>query len=259
MSQKSPMELAEQDASLDRFPVLTLNRPLIRRNNVIGFESRALEARPLNLLRTTLAKKLKAAGHRIIGITSAAPDAGKSFLTMNLGAAMAQVSDGPIFLVDLDLRRASLAASIGLDPAKSVNEYLTAKSGDIAEAGVRVYGTSLVVFPASRIKKATADFLSGERLSLMFAALRAMDSTATVLVDLPPVFADDDAMLIADHLDSYLIVVDAGRTTKKQVKEAVALMRPLPCSGTVLNRYQGGLLDPYGYGYGYGSYSAYYK
>jgi protein-tyrosine kinase len=73
------------------------------------------------------------------------------------------------------------------------------------------------------------------------------------------VFADDDAMIIAEHLDAYLLVVDAGKTTKNQVKDALAMMQPSTCLGTVLNRYRGGLADPYGYGYGYGAYQEYYE
>lgn len=259
MTGRQIIEISREGAGLERFSVLALNRLLIRRNNVICFNNRAIEARAFNLLRTSLSKRLKAAGHRVIGVTSAAPDAGKSFLTINLGAALAHVSDGPIFLVDLDLRRASLAPSIGLEPATAVNDYLAGETTDIINAGVRVQDTPLVVFPASRARKPPAELLTGERLGAMFSALRALSEKATVLVDLPPVFADDDAMLIAEHLDAYLLVVDAGRTTKKQVKEALAMMQPISCIGTVLNRYQGGLMDPYGYGYGYGSYAQYYK
>jgi len=36
-------------------------------------------------------------------------------------------------------------------------------------------------------------------------------------------------------------------------------MQPTYCIGTVINRYRGGLTDPYGYGYGYGAYQDYYE
>lgn len=259
MSGRHLIEVTSESTNLDQFRVLKLNRPLIRRNNVIGFNSRDIEARSFNLLRTSLSKRLKAAGHRVIGVTSAAPEAGKSFLAINLGAALAQVSEGPIFLVDLDLRRASLAASIGLDAAFSINDYLAGNLTDLTEAGVRVQDTPLVIFPATKTGNPPAELLKGERLIVMFAALRALNEKATILIDLPPVFADDDAMLIAENLDAYLLVVDAGRTTKKQVKEALGMMQPVPCTGTVLNRYKGGIMDSYGYGYGYGVYSKYYR
>ena len=45
---------------MDRLPVLTLDRPLLQENHIVGFNNRALEARAFNLLRTNFAKKLKA-------------------------------------------------------------------------------------------------------------------------------------------------------------------------------------------------------
>ena len=53
-----------------------------------------------------------------------------------------------------------------------------------------------------------------------------------------------------DYLDAYLLIVDHGRSTARQIEESFALMAPARCIGTVLNRYQGGIADDYGYGYG---------
>jgi Mrp family chromosome partitioning ATPase len=117
----------------------------------------------------------------------------------------------------------------------------------------------VAVFPAARTRKPPIELLAGDRLAEMIAGLRGLSDTAIMLVDLPPVFADDDAMIIAEHLDAFLLVVDAGKTTKNQVKEALAMMQPTSCLGTVLNRYRGGLADSYGYGYGYGAYQQYYE
>lgn len=243
---------------LDSLATFTPDRQILRKNNIIGFNKRTIETRPFNLLRTTFVKKLKSEGYRVVGITSAAPEAGKSFLTINLGASLSFVSDGPVFLVDLDLRRASLASVIGLELEASVNDYLSSEESDLHRIGVSVKGSGVAVFPAVKTRKPPVELLAGDRLAEMIAGLRSLSDTATILVDLPPVFADDDAMIIAEHLDAYVLVVNAGQTTKNQVKEALAMMQPAPCVGTVLNRYRGGFADPYGYGYGYGEYSSYY-
>lgn len=66
-------------------------------------------------------------------------------------------------------------------------------------------------------------------------------------------------MISLEKLDRYLLVVDSGRTTQTQVKDVLDLLRPTPCLGTILNRYQGRFGDPYGYGYGGNAYTAYYS
>ena len=74
---------------------------------------------------------------------------------------------------------------------------------------------------------------------------------------MPPIFADDDAVIISHRLDAFLVVVEDGRTTRKQVKDTIRILSPTPVLGTVLNRYRSQLFgDEYGYGmsYGYGAY-----
>jgi hypothetical protein len=53
-----------------------------------------------------------------------------------------------------------------------------------------------------------------------------------------------------------MMVVDAGRTNRRQITDALEMLHPAPCLGTILNRYKGGILDTYGYSYG--NYASYY-
>jgi protein-tyrosine kinase len=78
---------------------------------------------------------------------------------------------------------------------------------------------------------------------------------AVVICDLPPVFANDDAAIVAAQLDAYLLVVEDGRSTRKQIRDSIKVLSPTPCAGVVLNRYHGGLVsDAYGYSYGASGY-----
>ena len=75
---------------------------------------------------------------------------------------------------------------------------------------------------------------------------------------MPPIFADDDAVIIGHRIDGFLIVIEDGKTTRKQVQETIRMLEPTPLLGTVLNRYKQRLFnDEYGYGHSYG-YGAYY-
>ena len=245
---------------LDNLPTLAISPQAVHDNHIIGFNSNDIQSRPLNLLRTGFAKKLKETGFRMVGVTSATPGAGKSFLTMNLGASLAKVTDDPVYLVDLDLRRATLAAEIGFTPEASVGDYLSGELNDLARIGVHIKNANLALFPATRSKPKTpaGELLANERFPEMIATLRDKSGASTILFDLPPAFADDDVMICLEELDAFILVVDSGTTTKQQVKDVLAMLQPTPCIGTVLNRYQGGIIDSYGYGYGYRSYQAYY-
>lgn len=245
--------------TLDLLAEFTPDLADIREHRIVGFNSRDVRARPFNLLRTSFAKRLKEGGYRMVGITSATPAAGKSFLSMNLASSLARVSEEPVYLVDLDIRRASLASEVGFKPEHGIETYLEGGIDDLAAVGRRIAGTNLGLFPTVRRTKNTAELLAGENFGRLIEQLRNQSDAATILFDLPPAFANDDAMIILEKLDGFVLAVDAGRTTRKQVEDVLAMLSPTPCVGSILNRYRGGLGDSYGYGYGGPDYGKYYE
>ena len=238
--------------ALDELPTVGLDAATLAAGGIVGFAARDLRARPFALLRSQIQRRLNRKHARLIGVTSAAPGEGKSFLSLNLAAALARVSEAPVYLIDLDLRRGSLAAVLGQAPSLGVGDILSGGHDNLTGVGWQIAGANLAVFPTRPMDEGSAELLAGERFARFAAGLRALPSDSIVLCDLPPVFAGDDAMITLERLDGYLLVVDSGKTTVKQVAHAIQLLEPTPCLGTILNRYQGGLADHYGYNYDYG-------
>ena len=243
---------------IDSLPVFTPDPAVLADQLIVGLDSRDSRSRAFNLLRTTLTKRMKEKGHRLVGITSATPSAGKSFLSMNLAASLSKVSDDNVILVDLDMRRASIADVVGMTVKRGVSDFLNGEVSDLASIGSRVDDSQLILFPTKHVAKHTAELISGPNFDKLILDLRQQTGDSIVLFDLPPAFANDDAMLILGQLDAYIMVVDSGKTNAKQVQEVLAMLNPVPCIGTVLNRYSGGFGDDYGYGYGSSAYAKYY-
>ncbi len=225
-------------------------------NKVVGFNLRDAQSRPFNLLRSQVLKRMVSRKWKLVGITSATPGAGKSFVAANLAASLAQLPDRQVYLLDLDLRRASLGRVFGCTGETGLTEYLMGEPVQLADIGRQIGDGSLGLFPCYPMPVNSAELLVGEPFSRLIAAARALPDDAIVICDLPPAFANDDAMMIVQQLDCFLMVVEQGITTKKQLRDTFQLLQPSPCIGTVFNRYEGGLSDPYGYGYGdkYGNY-----
>lgn len=241
---------------LGRLPTVELSRAHLADNKIVGFNSRDSRSRAFNLLRTRLVNVLgEHRNPRLVGITSATPAAGKSFISTNLAMSLAKVAEGPVVLVDLDLRRGSVAAALGLDATRGgVSDYLEGDA-NLQDIAVGVSGLPLVVLPTQVVTRETAELLVGDRFGGLVNALRALPGDTVVLVDLPPVFANDDAMLSIGQLDGYILVVDSTETSKAHVNEAMAMLAPGRCLGTVLNRYAGRMFEKYGYGsYAYSKY-----
>lgn len=231
----------------------------LQQHRVVGFNRRDIQARPFSLLRSQIIKKLSANNWKIIGITSATPAVGKSFLSANLAAAMARLPDRQVYLLDFDVRRGSLAELFGIVGDDGMAEFLETPTISLESIGRRVGEDHLSFYPAYPTVGLSAELFDTGRFRSLIAGLRALPDSAIILCDLPPAFANDDAMIIAQQIDAYIMVVEQGLTTQSQLRDTMRLLSPAPCFGTVLNRYQGGFGDPYGYGYGYNDkYDKYY-
>jgi Mrp family chromosome partitioning ATPase len=228
---------------------------------IVGFDSRNIRSRPFNLLRSRILKLAETRGWRSFGIVSAAPGAGKSFVACNLAASLSRSPQVQTYLIDADLRRSSVAANFKLTPSFSFNDFLRGSVTALGQIACRPEGERLVIIPSIADQAPSAELLAGKQMDELFRSIKELPRQRLILFDLPPAFANDDAALMASKLDAFLLVVEDGQTTKKQIRETLNMLSPASFAGAILNKYQGGLIsDDYGYGYGSGSkYSEYYS
>lgn len=248
-SAKPGMRIVE---SLELPPVASLETITVETgddapHNLVGLLSGDIRSRPFGLLRGQVLKEAGRLNARLIGVTSAAPGAGKTFVSSNLAAALGRISGQQVYLLDLDLRRPAIAERFGLVVEKGMEAYFDGSTDDLAALGRRVEGTGLGVFATRRLDPYPGELLGGERLDDLIAAMRRLPSTAIVICDLPPAFVGDDALTVIGKLDAYIHVVDEGITPKRQAEELRSMMKPATCLGVVLNRYNGRWNDSYGY------------
>jgi Mrp family chromosome partitioning ATPase len=224
---------------------------------IYGFDSRDIRSRSFNLLRSRLARLLEQNDWCTVGIVSATPGAGKSFVSCNLSAAFSRLPEWQVYLFDLDLRRSAVASNFLLQPEYGIDRYLSGDVDGLASIGLRIGHEDLVVFPSIASMSYSAELVAGDRMKRVFHDMRRLPRRVVSICDLPPVFANDDAAIVVSSLDAYLLIVEEGRTTKKQIRDTIGILSPAICAGTVLNRYAGGILsDDYGNsgGQAYGSY-----
>ncbi|WP_174279317.1 CpsD/CapB family tyrosine-protein kinase [Sphingomonas bacterium] len=243
-------------------PVEWIELVNVVRRGVFGFNSRDRRSRPFNLLRAQVIKEMKAQGWKRLGITSATPAVGKTFIASNLSASLSRVPDQRTLLFDLDLRRGSVATQYGLTEQVGLESYLDGRIETLGPVARAVTGSNLVIYPSVPLTEgSSAELLAGKRARALTEAMVQLSDQHLCICDLPPAFANDDASIALQQLDAFLLVVEEGRTTARQVRDAIKLLAPVPCIGTVLNRYNGVIgTEDYGFGYhSQGKYDAYYS
>lgn len=218
-----------------------------RRRLVHGFDSRNASSRSFNLIRSKLVALQRERGWRMVGIVSATPNVGKSFISANLAAAMSRDPRFQTYLVDLDLRRGTIKDIFGIDTEANIVDYLEGTGPAESLTGFAPQGQELVIIPSIAGEVHSGELLASERASALFRAMRNSDERKYFVCDLPPIFANDDASIIMESLDGYVIVAEDGKTTQREVEAAVEMLGHERLAGVVLNKYRGGLVSE-GYG-----------
>jgi protein-tyrosine kinase len=215
--------------------------------NIVGFHETGTKSRPFKFLRSALKKRMTEEGWQAIGITSPSPDNGKSFIAANLAASLSRVTSETTILADLDLQRPTVRSIFNLKPAIGLGDYLAGDEVSLSAIARRIEGSNMVIMPAFPREGATAELVASKRMTDLVAEMKAFGGEPTIIFDLPPLFVNDDAVLCAEQLDAVVLVVEQGVTTRKQLEASLRVLHPTKILGTVLNRFSGGIVDPYNY------------
>jgi capsular exopolysaccharide synthesis family protein len=171
---------------------------------------------------------------KILLITSALPDEGKSTIASNLARTLA-LGGSRVLLVDGDLRRGYLHDLLGLRLAPGLVDLLD-RPEDLETI---VQTDSLPNFSfLSRGKSVPnpGDLFLSPKMEKMFVRLR--EKFDYVIIDSSPIFAADDAASLAPKVDGTLFVVRSRFSPAGAVKEALDLLgqRQVRVLGLVFNR-----------------------
>jgi protein-tyrosine kinase len=218
-----------------------------RRSLVHGFDSRNASSRSFNLIRSKLVHLQRERNWRMVGVVSATPNVGKSFVSANVAASMSRDPRFQTYLLDLDLRRGTIKDIFGIEPESGLVEYLDQPQSNPLLPGFIPQGQELIVIPSVAGPVLSAELLASERATALFRAMRNSDERNFFVCDLPPAFANDDASIIMESLDCYLIVAQDGKSKQREIEAAVDMLGHERLAGVVLNKYRGGLVSE-GYG-----------
>ncbi len=237
-------DLAAMRLSDDILPLVTLLAP------------RSAGTEAYRLLRTAITLMPVSQKHRVISLTSCGPGEGKSTTLLNLAVVLATQAKR-VLLIDADLRKPTIAQRLKLPPTDQpgLSRYLSDTSVLPEECIQRVPEvTGLDVIPVQEVPPFPSELLGQGRLEQLLAWAR--DHYDYVLIDTPPVLLVTDALIIATHCDTLLVVVRIGVAQKRALRRIRQDLAKYPGkqTGIVVNALPHA--DTY-YG-GYGNYRKYY-
>jgi capsular exopolysaccharide synthesis family protein len=219
---------------------------------ITATEPNSIAGEAYRALRTSLQFAALDGHVRVILVTSAGEDEGKSATAANLGVVLASAGER-VAIVSCDLRRPRLGQFFGLDEQVGITTVLLGQRS-LEEALQPVPGIDGLSFLATGERPSDpTGVLAQPELAGVFNQLRKMFDL--VIVDSPPLLPVTDAVILAQVVDATLLVVAAGQTQAKDLRRAVEGLSLVHATtiGVVLNE----VTQATGYGYGYGKHYGY--
>ena len=193
--------------------------------------------------------------NKVIGITSSLPHEGKTTVASNFAESIAHAGR-KVILIDGDLRNPTLSRRLVSKPDVGVLEVIAGKI-ELRDAIYTDNLSGLAFLPAvieSRLAH-SSEILSSEVFRQLIDRLRK--SYDYIIIDLPPLAPVVDARATTNIVDSYVFVIEWGKTrtnmVQRQLSSAPEIFDRL--LGVVLNKANVKVLERYEDYYG----RSYYK
>lgn len=227
-------------------PSVQLSNEHLERNRIVS----ALMNDPIhisfNILRTRVQQFQKLNDKKSIVVTSPTQGCGKTMVSINLAFSLARLSNYKVALLDFDLKKPSVAKTLGVKACGSIGQFLQGND-EAKNCFVKVMPNFVVGLNSDRSMH-SSELLHTEKMDELLNFVQTQLVPDIVLFDLPPMQGSDDVLAFLPRADTALLVVAAGVTTATEVDECEQhLSQAEKLLGIVLNKTAALQQDYYSY------------
>ncbi|UCH97771.1 MAG: polysaccharide biosynthesis tyrosine autokinase, partial [Candidatus Aminicenantes bacterium] len=172
---------------------------------------------------------------RILTITSAIPQEGKTAAVVNLAVSFTEF-DKKVLIIDADLRNPGVHKIFKIKNTKGLSSFLVGRS-KLDEVIFKTEVNNLTVIPSGPVPPNPGGLLYAKAMGELVQASKA--DFDFIFLDTPPLMGITDAVIIGHHSDGVLLITWGGKTHKKLVEKARDELNKytnLRLLGVVLNR-----------------------
>jgi polysaccharide biosynthesis transport protein len=185
-------------------------------------------------LRTSLLLTSLGGPPKVILVTSALPQEGKTTTSINTAIVLAQKGTR-VLLIDADLRRPSIHKTLGMGPKTGLSNVLTGNATLQQAVARSSILPTLFVLTAGTPPPNPAELLASSNMRDILAELR--EQYDHIIVDTPPTLSVTDAVVMSTRADAVVLVIRSGQTTKQALRRARDLLMQVNArvAGVLLN------------------------
>jgi capsular exopolysaccharide synthesis family protein len=172
-------------------------------------------------LRSSLFLKFRTEPLKVIAVTSAQPQDGKSFIASNLAASIASVGHKTVIL-DCDLRRPTLHQKFSKDNSIGLSTLMT-RHTSMEEIILKTNIENLYFIPAGPVLPNSSELIEAGALDEIIEYLKGKFDH--IIIDTTPAGLVADAALVMKYASHILVVCRNNYTKKELFNEVLNLFR----------------------------------
>ena len=204
---------------------------------VVFHEPGSPAAEHFKVLRSQILYPKDGKDRRVILVTSAMEEAGKTMVACNLAVSIAQGVDPYALLIDADIRKSSVHRMLGFEPAEGLSEYLQTDE-PLSKYLLRTPMMKLTVLPAGHSVRNPAELLTSAKMRHLFEEARERYPDRFVVVDSPPVNLAAETLSLSQNVDAVVFVVRYGYSSHDLIEDAIAKVGEDKILGIVFNCFE---------------------
>ncbi|BEO65395.1 tyrosine-protein kinase [Serratia marcescens] len=238
--------LSEWQQKSDRETMLSGKRNNNRSYTLLAVGNPAdLAIEAVRSLRTSLHFASLEAKNNVLMISGASPSIGKTFVSINLAAVIAQAGQR-ILVVDADMRKGYAHSLLNCELGVGLSDVLSGQA-TAQQAVKKTSIENLSFISRGKIPPNPSELLMHNRLTEFLEwAGKEYD---IVLVDTPPILAVTDAAIVARNVGTTLLVARYGVNSLKEIEVSIRRFEQngMEIKGIILNAVENKSGSAYGY------------
>lgn len=186
-------------------------------------------------LRTNLYQLAEGRENFVLLVTSISPGGGASFVSMNLGAAIALDESKTSIVVDCNVYNPSLHRILPVEPDFGLVDYLENVTLELKDI---IYSTGIRrmrLIPAGSQRQPGTEFFTSTRMRRFVQELRARYRDRYVIMDAPALGTSADARILVEQCDYVLLVVPFGKVNEAQLAASIEAVGDKKLAGVIFN------------------------
>lgn len=199
-------------------------------------------------LRTSLHFARLEAKNNIVLISGSSPNAGKTFISVNLATVIAQAGQR-VLIIDADMRKGTLHKALGVKQTPGLSGLLVGRV--TAADTIRSFSgiENLHYIARGEVPPNPSELLMHENFTRLLE--QVSKNYDLIVIDTPPILAVTDAAVIAHHAGTSLLVTRFGLNQPKEIALAKKRFEQnnVSLKGAIFNAVERRAAGYYSYGY----------